>query len=128
MCIRDRNYPFDFVFSIIYSIESNVLKCTYLVQNVGLGKMFFSVGAHPAFRIPLTSDTSYNDWYLEFEEAENADLFPLDEVGLIKEQSIPFLNNTKKLPLSKELFYKDALVFKDLKSTQIDIRLSLIHI
>jgi len=116
------NYPFDFIFSIIYSIEKNVLKCKYVVQNTSSYKMYFSVGAHPAFRIPLTADTNYNDWYLEFGEIENADLFPLDKEGLIKMQSAPFFNDTKKLPLIKELFYNDALVFKDLKSTQIDIK------
>ncbi len=116
------NYPFDFAFSIIYSIEKNVLKCKYVVQNVSPGKMYFSVGAHPAFRIPLTSDTNYNDWYLEFEQSENANLFPLDEVGLIKLESVPFFNDSKELPLTKELFYNDALVFKDLKSTQIHIK------
>jgi galactose mutarotase-like enzyme len=116
------NYPFDFVFSIIYSIKKNILKCKYAVQNLSSYKMFFSVGAHPAFRIPLTADTNYNDWYLEFGEIENAGLFPLDKEGLIKMQPVPFFNNTKKLPLTKELFYHDALVFKDLKSTQIDIK------
>jgi galactose mutarotase-like enzyme len=116
------SYPFDFIFSVSYSIERNLLKCKYSVQNLGSGKMYFSVGAHPAFRIPLTKNTEYNDWYLQFEETENADLFPLDEVGLIKEQSTPFFSATSVLPLTKELFYKDALVFKDLKSTQIDIK------
>ena len=116
------NYPFDFIFSIIYSIEKKVLKCKYVVQNASSYKMYFSVGAHPAFRIPLTADTNYNDWYLEFGEIENANLYPLDKEGLIKMQSAPFFNDTKKLPLIKELFYNDALVFKDLKSTQIDIK------
>ncbi len=116
------NYPFDFVFSIIYSIEKNVLKCKYVVQNISSDKMYFSVGAHPAFRIPLTNDTNYNDWYLEFQQNENADLFPLDKEGLIKIESTPFFKDTQKLPLTKELFYNDALVFKNLKSTQIDIK------
>lgn len=116
------NYPFDFTFSIIYSIEKNMLKCKYSVQNTSSYKMYFSVGAHPAFRIPLTADTNYNDWYLEFGEIENADLFPLDKEGLIRMQPAPFFDNTKKLPLTKELFYNDALVFKDLKSTRIDIK------
>jgi galactose mutarotase-like enzyme len=116
------NYPFDFIFSIVYSIESNTLKCKYVVQNVSVYKMYFSVGAHPAFRIPLTNNTSYDDWYLEFEQIENADLFPLDETGLIKLKSVPFFNDNKKISLTKDLFYKDALVFKNLKSTQIDIK------
>jgi galactose mutarotase-like enzyme len=37
------------------------------------------------------------------------------------QQPIDCLNNTNQLPLSKSLFYKDALVFKNLSSNKISI-------
>lgn len=119
------NYPFHFTFSVEYSIENNKLYCKYFIQNTGASLMYFSVGAHPAFNIPLTSNTSFNDWFLEFDTIEDCGIYPINQNGLIETNAIPFLNNTCKLPLTKELFYKDALIFKELKSTQIKIKSNL---
>jgi galactose mutarotase-like enzyme len=115
-------FPFDFIFTITYIIDDNKLSCVYHIQNTSNETMYFSVGAHPAFNIPLTADTNYNDWFLELEHKENADLCQLDKEGLIKLESAPFFDDTNILHLTKELFYNDALVFKDLKSTTITIK------
>ncbi|MEN9686498.1 MAG: hypothetical protein RLZZ28_2284, partial [Bacteroidota bacterium] len=47
--------------------------------------------------------------------------WPLSAEGLIESEAVPFLENTKTLPLNKEMFYGDALVFKQLKSTRLSI-------
>ncbi len=117
-----QNYPFNFRFIIEYTIDNTQLYCTYKVENTGTNEMYFSVGAHPAFAIPLTTDTNFNDWFLEFNENENCGIYPLTKDGLIKAETTPQFNNSNTLQLTKELFYKDALVFKDLKSTDIKIK------
>ena len=116
-----KNYPFDFSFAVIYTIEENKLICTYTVKNTGNETMFFSCGAHPAFKVPLTGNTDFTDWHLQFSATENAGIWPLSAEGLILKETIPCLNNTNQLELSKPLFYKDALVFKNLQSTTIAI-------
>ena len=116
------SYPFKFSFLIEYKIVENKLFCSYTIENNNDCNMYFSVGAHPAFKIPLENTTNFSDWFLEFEQNENADIFPLTDDGLLKTNSIPFLNHQNKLNLTKELFYKDALVFKDLKSESISLR------
>ena len=114
-------YPFYFKLSIIYTVKSNELEVKYLVENKGTDKMYFSVGAHPAFKVPLTDAEQYEDYYLSFSEEENAGIYPIAANGLILNTAVPFLENTNVLPLTKELFYNDALIFKDLKSTSISI-------
>jgi galactose mutarotase-like enzyme len=114
-------YPFYFKFSVIYTIEESKLFVTYLIENKGTETMYFSVGAHPAFNVPLVSENEYNDSYLEFSSIENAGIYPIKDDGLISNTATPYLNNTNKLPLDKSLFYKDALIFKNLKSTSISI-------
>jgi galactose mutarotase-like enzyme len=59
---------------------------------------------------------------LEFSEIENANVWPLSKQGLVANESIPFFLQTNKLALTKELFYKDALVFKNLASNSICIQ------
>ncbi|HMO62103.1 MAG TPA: aldose 1-epimerase family protein [Ferruginibacter sp.] len=112
-------YPFEFVFTITYSISNNTLQCNYCVVNTGTSTMYFSVGAHPAFNVPLGQNTEFSDWRLEFSSIENTARWPLSEDGLLLTQPEACLNNTLVLPLKKELFYTDALVFKQLQSTTI---------
>ncbi len=112
-------YPFLFSFSITYSINKNKLSCTYQITNVDLKPMFFSVGAHPAFKVPLEESLTFNDYQLIFSSNETAPQWPLSTEGLIKREAIPFFKDTNTIDLNKDLFYGDALVFKELKSTSI---------
>ncbi len=114
-------YPFDFIFSIEYSLRGNELFVKYIVENVGNTNMFFSVGAHPAFKVPLIDGTSFEDYHLLFGKRETAGIYPLSTEGLVEKNSEPLLVNANILPLTKSLFYKDALVFKHLQSESIAI-------
>lgn len=115
-------YPFDFLLSIQYNLNANELKVTYTVENTGSEIMYFSLGAHPAFAVPIGNNGNYEDHFLEFNREENADKWPITKEGLISSSPVPFLKNQKFLPLTKTLFEKDALVLKGLKSDCISIR------
>lgn len=114
-------YPFDFVFSIEYSLIGNRLSVKYIVENIGDETLLFSVGAHPAFKVPLVDGTTYEDYQLVFSTKETVGIYPLSSEGLIEKYTEPILHNSNSIPLTKELFAKDALVFKDLKSNFIGI-------
>jgi len=77
--------------------------------------------AHPAFKVPLVNGTAFTDYYLHFNQTENAGKWPLSKEGLIETETHPSLTNTDTLPLTKELFYGDALVYKHLASDTIAI-------
>lgn len=115
-------YPFDFLLSIRYSLNENELKVTYEVENTGTENLYFSLGAHPAFAVPIGNAGNYEDHFLEFNKEENADKWPITKEGLISTKPEPFLKNQKFIPLTKSLFEKDALVLKGLHSDTISIR------
>ncbi|MBO9153741.1 aldose 1-epimerase family protein [Chitinophaga sp. GCM10012297] len=115
-------YPFPFTLTVRYAIQNATLKVGYSVQNTGDEPMYFSIGAHPAFKVPLTEGTSFDDYSLHFSEAEQAPVWPLSDEGLIQTTPVPYLEDTTALPLEKPMFYKDALVFKHLASETISIR------
>jgi galactose mutarotase-like enzyme len=104
-----------------YSLQENKLLVTFIVENTGSENLLFSVGAHPAFAVPLVEGTEYEDYYLKFNQIEDAGRWPLSSEGLVETSPTPLLKNENQLPLKKELFYKDAIVFKHLKSTAISI-------
>ncbi len=121
-----QKFPFEFAFDIIYLLQQDRLTVEYRVKNTGNGDMYFSVGGHPAFRVPVAEATGYDDYYLEFNKSENAGRWLISPEGLIETQAEPFLSDTRKLPLRKELFYRDAIVFKNLRSDAVRL-LSLKH-
>ena len=114
-------YPFHFRFSVIYTLDQNKLQVTYEVENAGKQEMYFSVGAHPAFAVPLVEGTVFTDHYLVFSNKETAGKWPLSPEGLIETAPVSLLENENTLALTKELFYGDALVFKHLQSNSISI-------
>lgn len=114
-------YPFNFVFKVVYTLQENTLSISFQVENTGQEQMYFSVGAHPAFAVPLQHGLSYNDYFLQLDDNETSPRWPLLENGLISNTPVLFLEDTDRLPLRKDLFERDAIIFKDLKSTSISL-------
>ena len=126
-------YPFKFELRLIYELYGNVLSLTYHVTNTGQNDLYFSVGGHPAFAVPLEKGLTYDDYFLEFEEEEYLNRWPLNAEGLVLDEAIPIFPDAafdedgdpttgKIIPLSKALFYQDALVFKQLASKTITLK------
>lgn len=115
-------YPFLFHFRIRYRLEADTLLVQYEVENNGAETMFFSVGAHPAFAVPFLPGTAYTGYELFFGREVTAGRWPITEDGLIAESPVPLLEHNATLPLTHELFEKDALVFKQFPADSILIR------
>lgn len=117
-------YPFSFNLRLIYELRGNLLRLTYQVDNPSSEVLYFSLGAHPAFAVPLAPTLQFEDYELIFDENERLDRWPLTDAGLIQMQSIPFLNSGAPIQLNKSQFEQDAWVFKNLKTHQITLQSS----
>lgn len=115
-------YPFPFRLEIIYTLEKNQLHVSYRITNTGKEHMYFSIGGHPAFRLPLEDHLSYDDYYISFEQTEMANRWLISHDGLIEPVAVPFLVNDSKLQLTKDLFRKDAIIFKYLNSNKVMLK------
>src|SRR5690606_3108277 len=113
----ERLYPFKFCFYIHYTLHADELEVRYEVINSGDEPLLFSVGGHPAFSVPVGNKGSYHDHYLKFDTWETVPRWTLQN-GLIAAPEA-FLENENRIPLSHELFHKDALVFKKLRSDSV---------
>ena len=74
-----KQYPFEFHFEIQYRLEKKNVKIAYSIKNTGQRDMPFSFGLHPAFRIPLNENESFDDYVLCFEHPEKAQQLLFDE-------------------------------------------------
>lgn len=117
-------YPYDFKLSIGYALSGKSIIITYTVENRGDEVMPFFLGAHPGFNCPLTDDTAYEDYYVEFEQEENCtSAKPLPDSGLVDRKTRqPFLENSKRLPLDYKYFAEEAIVLDELKSRKARLR------
>lgn len=116
-----KKYPFKFRLEIKYTLKKNSLAVTYTVINTDQKKIYFSIGAHPAFYWPLEEDEKKEDYYLEFEKEEYAPKYLL-KAGLLNNKKELILDNQKRLKLNSAIFKDDALVFKDLKSEKVTLK------
>jgi galactose mutarotase-like enzyme len=115
-------FPFEFELRVIYRLTPAGLTTTYQVKNSAAEPLWFSIGGHPAFKVPLVPGTTYTDYYLEFDRPENVPRWPISKDGLIEREPDPLFNNTRTLPLNKTLFARDALVLKHPASTSVSLR------
>jgi galactose mutarotase-like enzyme len=113
-------YPFAFRLRLIYRLQQNSLSCTYEVYNPGNTGLLFSIGAHPAFAVPLVDKLVYGDYYLSFNQPEKLYRHKLIN-GLIDDRTIPVHLAGNKIQLEESLFYEDAIVLKNLQSNQITL-------
>jgi galactose mutarotase-like enzyme len=108
-------YPFAFRFQLIYELKENALLCTYAVTNPGAHTLWFSVGGHPAFKVPMVEGTTYEDHNLQFNAEEPLLRWHLQD-GLISDTSSEVAAASGRLALHPSLFYDDAIVLKHLQS------------
>lgn len=114
-------YPFEFNLSLIYTLKSHGLSCTYKVYNPSDADLLFSVGGHPAFATPVDESLQYEDYYLRFNQDEALVINKISN-NLISEEVKTIPLKDKVLPLKHELFYEDALVIKALNSNKISLQ------
>ncbi len=108
-------YPFDFKFYMKYILEGRKLILEYRVENIGDNEMYFSLGAHPAFSMPVGNGVDFSDYYIEFEK---------DEEGISKiiENALVLSRKTKKVfegkifELNKNSFIDDAVILENTNS------------
>lgn len=115
-------FPSAFRLQLNYALDDEGLHVHYTLRNPDTRDVLHaSLGAHPAFIWPLSSDTSKTDYVLEFESAEPGPLSVLDG-GLIVGNDRPSPVKGNVLRLDEVLFEKDALIFLHPVSRSIRFR------
>jgi len=114
-------YPFEFSLEIRYTLTENKLTVSYNVKNKSEKEMYFSLGAHPGFAVDTENGLKYDDYEIAFSDDEQLEIHPLIDNLISKETQTIELKN-KALPLSYELFAKDALVMTTMKSKELILR------
>lgn len=115
-------YPYKFEFQVIYHLKGRTLEVLYKVINMDDKTVYFSVGAHPAFNVPLVKGENFEDYSIEFQYDDELIAHQISEEGLFNGVTTKIPTIKQELKLEKSLFAHDALVFKDIKSRAVILK------
>ncbi|CAK8053818.1 aldose 1-epimerase family protein [Eupransor demetentiae] len=107
-----RIYPFKFSFDVHFTLtQGDDLKVEYIVHNPDEKEsLFFSVGGHPAFNLPLDGG-KFSDYYLSIEPEIVYDRVRL--VGPYSNPNVPTpFNANIPLRMRQEDYHDDAIILK----------------
>jgi galactose mutarotase-like enzyme len=109
-----KQYPFDFTYTVTYILEDTRVKTVYDIVNNGSETMYFAVGGHPGFNVPINDGECYEDYYLEFDTVEQMEwlkMTPLFYTG--KNDPYP-MKDGRIIELTHDLFSEDARFFTNM--------------
>ncbi len=105
-----KTYPFSFVFQVKYTLEKSTVKTDMYVKNTGNDKMYFSVGGHPGFKVPMSDGEEFEDYYVDFGEKCSPEIIHHFHSGNDFE---PYpLADGQTLPLTHPLFDEDGVFLR----------------
>ena len=106
-------YPFAFRFDVSYVLEGSTLVIVYAVESRDGRTMFFGLGGHPGFRVPLEEGRAFTDYRLTFAQPCQPWQVLMSENYMISGREAPYpLENGVDLPLRHDLFDRDAIILK----------------
>ena len=105
-----KQYPFDFVFAITYTLSDTRLNCRLSVENKGTELLPATFGGHPGFNIPLDGESDFSDWRLEFDKPCYPDSVIFTDALQDSGKRVAYpLENSRRFPLSHDLFRIDGV-------------------
>jgi galactose mutarotase-like enzyme len=116
-------YPFEFRLRVRFALERCGLAVRYSVTNAGTRPMYFSIGSHPAFNIPIESG-SLESHYILFEQSEDAQRYFFKDGTYIAGKTAEVFDNSRVISLSRSLFDQGPIILKGLQSSEFTIMCS----
>lgn len=111
-------YPFEFIFTVTYTLSGATVRTAFDVSNVGSEDMLFSVGGHPGFNVPLKDGAAFEDHYLEFENVKDCKQLVMSPTCYYTGEKTAFtLENGKIINLKRSLFDNDAVFLDGMDDT-----------
>lgn len=106
------HYPFEFQLTLTYRLINSLIQVEYRVVNPSdHDPLLFSIGGHPAFKLPMTTSTKFDDYFIRFKPDKTMIRWPLTPQGIDAEHRTLGSTNVA-LQLSHDLFKEDALIYE----------------
>lgn len=115
-------YPFKFNLVVKYTISENKLSVDIKIINVDTQDIYFNVGGHPGFRLPMEEGLKFSDYSVEFECMETFNAPEVDApTGTLNFNKLTEWKDIKVINLDYKYFEVDAIVAPHLKSRSVKL-------
>lgn len=114
-------FPYHFELRIDYQLDGDKLRVKYILKNTNDGDMHFSIGAHPAFNVPLAPGETFDDYQLTFSAHDEVTEYGIGEGNFIHDTTGKQVNLEDGM-LTREQF-KDGLQLFELGDKAVKIGL-----
>ncbi len=109
-------YPRHFRFCVTYSLDKDTLTITYEVENLDTRTMYFAIGGHPGFNVPLDEGKAFEDYRLRFSAPCKPSQILFSNTGCVTSENTPFLlDEDQYLPLQHELFDSNGIFLHNIE-------------
>lgn len=108
------SWPFDFELYITHKLDGRTLTILWEVVNKDNKAMYFTIGGHPGFLVPILPDTSRNQYRLNFYDKKEYTYCQVDmATGTVHPDKthVLDLDENATCPITDHMFDDDALVF-----------------
>lgn len=107
-------YPRRFALRIRYALQAAELCITYEVENRDERMMYYGIGGHPGFRIPVHEGLAFEDYRLRFPASPGAKRIIFNDDCFVSGREEAYaLEEDQYIPLRHDLFDRDAIVLRD---------------
>ncbi|MEK5299164.1 aldose 1-epimerase family protein [Bacillus sp. FSL R5-0659] len=116
-----KQYPYEFTARIRYELLENGLKISWEIDHDGDDTMYFSIGGHPAFRVPLVEGEQAADYSLTL--TPSTEHLPVQyelRNSLVREKRKGI--EIEPIQLRPELFQHDAMIFSHINRVSLTSR------
>lgn len=100
-----RYLPYDFTLRIIFALDDDRLDVRFCILNHCAEPMYFSLGMHPGFYLPLVLGEKTEDYVIRFNRKQNISRLVNEQVTmLLTGERKPYLTDGTDIPLRDDLF------------------------
>ena len=114
-----KKYPFEFELYIKYIISKNTLEAQYVIKNIDSNTLYFSLGAHPAFKIW----TDIEQYSFVFEKIPTEQKVDRLSGGMIspglQENLVDYIQDST-IHLQEKYFTTDAMILRNFSENSLD--------
>ena len=116
-------FPFDFELYITHRLEARQLTVEWNVVNKSGETMYFTIGGHPGFNVPILQDSKQTDYYLLFKKGPALSYkLVYGDSGTAEAKKVYALDLEEadgyyRCRITEHMFDRDAFIFDD---TQVE--------
>ena len=107
-------YPRRFSLKIKYRVEGATLQIVFSITNRDERTMYYGIGGHPGFNVPIDGNEVFEDYFLSFDEPCEPLRIGFTPQCYLNGEKTPFVLEDGKIKLSHDIFSDDAIVLTNI--------------